>query len=102
MMKKNGAACDYRCHPGDSAEEKIKRNLPRPDWRFDYGLAVVTGFTRNRPTGNIHTFARNDAVLPCLLAQLLESFLVRSLVCHTHVWGAHASRVLVAVSRRNA
>src|SRR6266550_4104533 len=73
MVKDNGAACDHRGHPGHSTEKKVERNFPCPDRRFDHGLTVVTGLARNRATGNIDTFARNDAVLPRLLAQLVES-----------------------------
>ena len=73
MIKDDRAACDHRGHPGDSTEEKVERNFPRPNRRFDYGLAVVTGFARNWAAGHIDTFARNDPILPCLLAQFFES-----------------------------
>src|SRR5438874_1597423 len=72
-MKDDRAACDYGRHSSHPAEEKVERNFPRPNRRFDHGLAVVTGFAWNRAAGNIDAFARNNAVLPCLLAQLFES-----------------------------
>ena len=72
MVKNDRAAGNHRRHPGDSAKEKVERNFPRPDRRFNHGLAVVTGFSRNRAAGNIDAFARDDAVLPRLLAQFFE------------------------------
>src|SRR5205085_11266439 len=72
MMKDDRSACDYRRHSGHTAEEKVERNFPCPDWRFDHRLAVVTGFARNRAAGDVDTFAGNDAILPCLLAQFFE------------------------------
>src|ERR1700736_3085463 len=91
MVIDNGAASDHRGHPGDSAHEKVERNLPRPNRRFDHGLAVVTWLARNRAAGNIDTFARNNAILPRLLAQLFEPLFRLRLVRHAIFWGAHAS-----------
>src|SRR5947199_10593716 len=73
MVKNDCPACDNRRHPGDSAHEEVERNFPRPNRRSDHGLTVVTGLARNWATGNIDTFAGNDALLPRLLAQLFES-----------------------------
>src|SRR5882724_4139363 len=101
MMKDNGADCDYGRHSGHPTEEKIKRNFPRPNRRFDHGLTVVTGFARNRATGDVHAFARNDALLPRLLAQFFESLFVSSLVCHTQR-GARASCPLCPACCRTA
>src|SRR4029077_17501312 len=95
MVKDNRAACDYGRHSGHSTEEKIKRNFPGPDRRFHDGLTVVTGFARNRATGNVHPFARNDALLPRLLAQLFESLLVR----HNRLRSASASLAALCASR---
>ena len=66
MVKDNGAACDHRRHPGNSAEEKVERNLPGPNRRFDHRLTVVTGFSRNRTAGNIDTCDRPRRLLPKL------------------------------------
>ena len=73
MMKDDRAARDHGGHSGHSAEEKIKRNFPRPDRGFDHGLTIVTWFTRDRATGNVHAFAGSDAFLPRLFAQLFKS-----------------------------
>src|SRR6267378_3298568 len=73
MMTDNRSACDYGRHSGHSAEEKVERNLPRPNRRFDDGLAIVTRLSRNRAAGNIDAFAWNNALLPRLLAQFFES-----------------------------
>jgi hypothetical protein len=71
MMKDSGATCDYGGHSRHSTEEKIKRDFPRPDRRFQHGLTVVTGFPRNRATGDVHAFAHNDALLPGFFPQLV-------------------------------
>ena len=73
MMKDDRAARDHGGHSGHSAEEKIKRNFPRPDRWFDHGLTVVSWFTRDRATGNVHAFAGNDAFLPRLFAQFFKT-----------------------------
>src|SRR5205807_9001301 len=73
MVIDNRSACDYGRHSGHAAEEKVERNLPRPNRRFDYCLTVVTRLSRNRAAGNIDTLPRNDALLPRLLAQFFES-----------------------------
>src|SRR5882724_11704042 len=99
-MKDNIAACDFGLHSGHSTEEKIKRNFPGPDRRFHHGLTVVTGFARNRATGNVHAFARNDALLPSFLAETLETFLGLRFVRHAIFRGAHAPRVPFSAPRR--
>src|SRR5438270_10304743 len=73
MMTDNRSACHYGRHSGHAAEEKVERNLPRPNRRFDHGLAIVTGLAGNWSPGNIDPFARNNSVLPSLLAQFFES-----------------------------
>ena len=77
MMKENGAARDHGDIPAMPAEEKVERNFPGPDRRFHDRLAVVAGFARNRPAGNIDAFARNDAVLPRLSRAVLRVVFVR-------------------------
>src|SRR5260370_10627896 len=74
MMKDDRSARDYCGHPCDSAHEKVNRNFPRPDRRFDHGLTVVTWLARNRATRNIDAFARNYAIFPRLPAQLFKPF----------------------------
>src|SRR5882762_7234994 len=91
MVINNGSARDYRGHSGDSTEKKVERNLPRPDRRSDDRLTVVTGFVRNRATGNVHAFAWNDALLPGLLAQFFQSLFGWRIGCHEK--NANASRV---------
>src|SRR5260370_8106 len=73
MMPDNRSASYYGRHSGHSDEKKVERNLPRPDRRFDHGLAIVTRLSRNRAAGNIDAFAWNNALLPRLLAQFFES-----------------------------
>src|SRR5437588_4514765 len=82
MVIDNRSACDYGRHSGHAAEEKVERNLPRPNRRFDYCLTVVTGLSRNRAAGNIDTFAWNNALLPRLLAQFFESLFGWRICCH--------------------
>ena len=102
MVKDNGAACDHRRHPGNSAEEKVKRNFPGPDRRFDHGLTVVTGFARNRATGNVDAFARNDALLPRLLAQFFESLFGWRIGCHEKNANARSVAMIDAIAVANA
>src|SRR6266446_1424281 len=102
MVINNGSARDYRRHSGDSAHEKVNRNLPRPDRRFDHGLTVVAGFARNRATGNVHTFVRDDALLPRLLAQLFESLFGWRIGCHEKNANARSVAMIDAVAVANA
>ena len=84
MMKNRGGERDDRRHSRETANEKVNRNFPCPDRRFNNWLTVVTGsatgrtrrgeLARNRPTCNIDTAPGNDAVFPGLLAQLFEPF----------------------------
>ena len=69
-MKDDRAACDYARHSSHPAKEKVERNFPGPDRRFDHRLTVVTGFARNRAAGNIDAFARNNAFFPSFFAKL--------------------------------
>ena len=102
MMKENGAGCDHSGHSGNSAEEKVERNLPRPNRRFDDGLAVVTGFARNRPARDIDTFARYDAVFPRLLAQLFEPLFGWRIGCHEKNANATSVAMIDAIAVANA
>src|SRR5204863_5282954 len=102
MMKDSGATCDYGRHSGHSTEEKIKRNFPGPDRRFHHGLTVVTGFARNRATGNVHAFIRNDAILPRLLAQFLQAFFRWRIGCHEENVSARSVWVIGALAVANA
>ena len=102
MVKDNRSACDHRGHPGDSAHEKIERDLPGPDRRFDHGLTVVTGFARNRPAGNIDAFARNNALFPSLLAQFFESLLGWRIARHEKNANATSVAIIDAIAVANA
>src|SRR6476660_8164175 len=102
MMNDDRSAGDDRGHPSDSAHEKINRNLPCPDRRFHHGLTVVTGFARNRATGNVHAFARNDALLPRLLAQLFESLFGWRIGCHEKNANARSVAMIDAMAVANA
>src|SRR5438270_8264346 len=102
MVKEDGAGCDHRRHPGDSAEKKVERNLPRPDWWFDHGLTIVTGSVRNRTAGNIDAFARNDALFPRLLAQLFESLLGWRVTRHEKNAKAASVAMIDAIAVANA
>src|SRR6266404_6003239 len=102
MVKDNGAACDHRGHPGHSTEKKVERNFPSPDRRFDNGLAVVAGLAGNRPAGNINTFARNDALLPRLLAQLVKSLFGWRISCHEKNANARSVAMIDAIAVANA
>src|SRR5437899_4063450 len=102
MMKDSGATCDYGRHSGHSTEEKIKRDFPRPDRRFHHGLTVVTRFARNRATGNVHAFTRNDALLPRLLAQFLQSFFGWRIGCHRKNANAKSVAMIDAIAVANA
>jgi hypothetical protein len=73
MMKQDRGERDHGRHPGNSAKEKVERNFPRPDRRFEHRLAVVAWFARDRAAGDIDTLARNYTFFPCLLAQLFKS-----------------------------
>src|SRR5438132_10366549 len=68
MMKQDRAKRDYRRHPGNSAEEKIERNLPCPDRRFHHRVTVVARFSRHWPTHNVDAATGNDSLLPGFLA----------------------------------
>ena len=72
MVKKNRTTRNDGRHPGHPAEEKVERHLPCPHRRFHHRLTIISWFARNRTAGNINAFARDDAILPCLLAQLFE------------------------------
>src|SRR6516164_7482579 len=102
MMKNSGATCDYGRHSGHSTEEKIKRDFPRPDRRFHHGLTVVTGFARNRATGEVHAFARNDALLPRLLTQFFESLFGWRIGCHEKNANATSVATIDAIAVANA
>src|SRR5437016_3874743 len=102
MLKDDRSARDYRGHPGDSPHEKINRNLPRPDRGFDDRLTVVTGFARNRATGNVHAFARNDALLPRLLAQFFQSLFGWRIGCHEKNANANSVAMIDAIAVANA
>src|SRR5260370_28400494 len=67
MVKNNGAARDHCRHPGHPAHEKIERNFPAPDLRFNYRLAAVTRFSPERAARKNCTSSRNNAVPPPLL-----------------------------------
>src|SRR5438105_11298123 len=82
MMKQNRGTCDYCRHTANAADEKVQSNFPCPDWRSDDSFTVITGFPRNWTTSNIDTAIGNDAILPRLLAQLLESLFRWWIVCH--------------------
>src|SRR5437660_11733458 len=102
MMKDDRSARDYCRHPGDSAHEKVNRNFPRPDRRFDHGLAVVTRFARDRATGNIDTAASNYTVLPRLLAQFFESLFRWRIDCHEKNANARSVAMIDAIAVANA
>src|SRR5206468_9246251 len=102
MMKDDRSARDYGRHSGHSTEEKIKRNFPRPDRRFDHGLTVVTGLPRNRPTGNVDAFAGNDALLPCLFAHFLQAFFRWRIGCHWKNANARSVAMIDAIAVANA
>src|SRR5207249_11981037 len=102
MMKDSGATCDYGGHPRHSTEEKIKRNFPGPHRRFHHGLTVVTGFARNRATGNVHAFAWNDALLPRLLAQLFKPLFGWRMGCHEKNANARSVAMTDAMAVANA
>src|SRR5437016_13739589 len=102
MMKDDRSARDYGRHSGHSTEEKIKRNFPRPDRRFDDRLTVVTGLARNRATGNVHAFARNDALLPSLLAQFFQSLFGWRIGCHEKNANAKSVAMIDAIAVANA
>src|SRR6266480_5489229 len=101
MMKDDRSARDYGGHPCDSSHEKVNRNLPRPDRRFDHGLAVVTRFARNRATGNVHAFARSDAFFPGLLAQFFQSLFGWRIGCHANA-NANSVAIMDATAVANA
>src|SRR5947207_6279223 len=82
MIKDRCAQCDYRRHSSDSTEEKIKWNFPRPDRGLYHRLSVVTRLFRNRTARNIDTTARNNALLPRLLAPFLQSLFGWRVRCH--------------------
>src|SRR5262245_32608177 len=90
MIKDRSSQCDYRRHSGDSAEEKIKWNFPRPDRRPNDRLTIVTRLARDRAAGDVHTTSGHYAFCPGFFTQLVNSQFV-----HT-CWEAHASSVLVA------
>src|SRR5438094_2940980 len=102
MMKDDRAAGNYRGHSSDSTEEKIKRNFPRPDRRLDHGLTVVTGFARNRTTGNVHALARNDSTFPRLLAQFFQSLFGGRIGCHEKNANARSVAMIDAIAVANA
>ena len=76
--------------------------MPRPDRWFDHGLTIVTGFVRNRTAGNIDAFARNDALLPRLLAQLFESLLGWRTARHEKNANATSVAMIDAIAVANA
>src|SRR5947208_9322345 len=98
MVKNKGTACNHRGHPGNSTEEKVERNFPGPDRRFDHGLAVVAGLARNRATGNVHAFARNDALFPRLLAQFFQSLFGWRSGCHEKNANAKSVAMIEAIA----
>src|SRR5204862_7436026 len=101
-MKDSGATCDYGRHSGHSTEEKVKRDFARPDRRFHHGPPVVTGFARNRATGDVHAFARNDALLPRLLAQFFEPLFGWRIGCHWKNANARSVAMIDAIAVANA
>ena len=72
IMKQDRGERDHRRHPGDSAKEKIERDLPCPHRRFHDRLTVVSRFSRYRPTHNVDAATGNDSFLPRFLTQLFE------------------------------
>src|SRR5438270_771320 len=102
VMPDDRAARDYGRDSGNSNEEKIKRYFPGPDRRFHDRLTVVAGFARNRATGNVHAFARNDALLPRLLAQLFELLFGWRIGCHEKNANARSDAMIDAIAIANA
>ena len=76
--------------------------MPSPDRWFDHGLTVVTGFVWNRTAGNIDAFARNDALLPRLLAQLFESVFGWRIARHEKNANATSVAMIDAIAVANA
>src|ERR1700739_2026799 len=72
MVKYDRGKRNHRRHSGNSAYEKIERNLPGPDRRFDDWLTIVTDLARKRSARDIDTSPGDDTVLPCLVAQFFE------------------------------
>src|ERR1700722_15957353 len=73
MVKETGTACNHGGHAGQSTEEKVQRNFPRPDrWPNDW-FSVVTGLGRNWPPGNIDAVACDHAFFPRFFAQFFEA-----------------------------
>src|SRR5205807_7162700 len=72
LMKQDRAESDHCRHTADSAKEKVERNFPRPDRRFNHRLAVIAGFSRYRPTDNVDAATGDDSLLPGFLAQLFK------------------------------
>jgi hypothetical protein len=97
-VKNDSGACDHRGHPADSAKEKVERNFPCPNRRFDYGLAIVTGFAWNRAASNIDTLAWNDALPPRLLAQLFETLFGWRISCHEKNANARSVAMIDAIA----
>src|SRR5207237_5082129 len=102
MMKQNSGACDHGRHSRQTADEKINGNFPCPNRRFDHGLTVVTWFARNRATSNVHAFARNDALLPRLLAQFFQSLFRWRSRCHEKNANARSVAMIDAIAVANA
>src|SRR6476619_491237 len=102
MMKDDRSARDSEGHASDSPAEKVQRDFPGPDRRFHHCLTVVTGFARNRATGNVHDFVGNDALLPRLLAQLFESLFGWRIGCHEKNANARSVAMIDAMAVANA
>src|SRR4029077_5695145 len=102
MMKQDRWERDPRRHPGESAKEKVKRNFPSPDRRFDDRLTVIARFSRYRPTDNIYSATGHDTFLPRFLSQLFKPlFCCR---CVHQDENANATRVAIidAIAVANA
>src|ERR1700704_3412634 len=102
MGKDDRPARDPCGHSRHSTKEKVERNFPSPHWRLNDSLAVVTGLARNWPTGNVHAFARNNALLPRLLAQLFESFFGWRIGRHEKNANAASVAMIDAIAVANA
>src|ERR1039457_4241782 len=102
MVECERSARNHRRHAAETADEKINRNLPGPDRRFDHRLTVVTRLARNRSAGNIDTFAWNYAVLPRLLAQLFESLFGWRIAGHEKKANATRVAMIDAIAVANA
>jgi hypothetical protein len=102
MMKQDRCERDHRRHPGNSAKEKVERNFPCPDRRFDHGLTVVTWFTRNRAARNIDAASSYDAFSPSFLAQLFEPLFGWRIGCHEKNANARRVAMIDAIAVANA